>query len=182
MGYWKYDNTQNNSPAIPFYVVGTEFAFSLTFVNDSVDTLRNCYLYVEDFFQGMLRIKTHSEPDSAYRYVMTAMDACAFLGDLIAGEHVIDFIIEHGDDRFLMQTINLQVFLAHDDGVILPNSFFSRLFGDGFWCPCFGKHAFWQSYYYPTTTCTASIPPEDGFSDSLEPQQFEDSLVPELFE
>lgn len=172
---WKYAGYENRTPSIPLYEFGENFDFTMTFENETTATFSNAYLYVEPRHLGMVSVKFPDEPVTAYRDVKTCLDANAFLGDIPVGTIELDLRINNSS---VEGTINLyiQVYLAHSDGATLPVAGFSRSYSELF-KTCYDRVIFWKTDYTVSegTTCTPRISPSEGFSDSLEPQQFEDS-------
>lgn len=177
---WKFAGYENTTPSIPLYEFGETFDFRMSFVNDTDTAFSNGYLYCNPEHIGMLQIKRVSEPESAYRDVRGCLDANAFLGTVPVGETEIDIRM---NNSIVSGNINLyiQVFAAHDDGAKLPVVGFLRSYSR-LWKTCYDHVQFFRKDYSPDSidesVCSRRVSASEGFAETSEPQQFEDSNEP----
>ena len=172
MPYWKLDDRQNNAPTFPISVDGEVLTFSMMFVNDTAAPFLHSYLFVDDEFIDMLSAKRDFEDE--YYSLRGVMDPEAFVGELPIGETQIDFRINLPASVGVFVYSTIPVYVAHDDGVILPSYSYKDSYVPSLWADCYEQSPLWEpDYKFVPGDCPRQV----DFAEALFLDNWDDGFV-----
>lgn len=125
--YWTNGTNRIAVPTIPFYTLGNNEDFTLTFVTESGESLSDVYLFVypSTNLEGLVQAKLSTQ--SSYSSIMGPLDASCYLGDIAEStETDIDFrisIAESAGDAYRI----FHLFIGHGIGSTRRSTLFESI-------------------------------------------------------
>ena len=163
MSHWEFEGYKNNTPHIGVYGAGSQFDFSVTYVNDSDSALEKCYLYTLTEFDG--RIKARLSGGPLYLDVGVIASPSCSLGTFAVGNTEIDIRVEFDSALDGFDYLTIPLFLSHDIGSYQIDYLFITFYFP-LWWECYDAYELWrEDYVVPETACGIEFAAEgSGFN------------------